>query len=312
METRILGRTGLEVSVMGLGAGGPSRLGRRDDARSEADSVRLVEMALNAGVNFIDTAEGYRTETIVGKAIAGRDRDKLVISTKKGLGGERIAKSDLRAGLEGSLRRLGTDYVDVYHLHGLRLEQYDYYAREIVPEMMKLRDEGKLRFIGVTESWNRDLRHTMLERALKDEFWDVFMVGFNLLNQRARDYVFPKALEKNIGVLAMMAVRRALSRPEKLRADLMKLIDAGEIDAADIDLGAPLGFLREEDGARDIPDAAYRFCRDEPGVHVVLSGTGNAAHLADNIRSFGRPPLSAAHSARLKAIFADAFSVTGE
>ena len=312
MERRILGRTGLEVSVIGLGAGGPSRLGRRDDAKSEAESVRLVQMALDAGVNFIDTAEGYGTEVIVGKAIAGRTRDELVISTKKGLGGERITKADLRAGLENSLRRLGTDFVDVYHLHGLRLEQYDYYAREIAPEMMKLRDEGKLRFIGVTESWNRDLRHAMLERALEDDIWDVFMVGFNLLNQTARDFVLRKTLEKNIGVLVMMAVRRALSRPEKLRATLHQLIEAGEIAADDIDLRDPLGFLRHDDGARGIPDAAYRFCRDEPGVHVVLSGTGSPAHLKDNIRSFAGPPLAAEHSARLKAIFADAFSVTGE
>ena len=143
-------------------------------------------MALDAGVNFIDTAEAYRTETIVGKAIAGRDRDDLVISTKKRLGGEQITAAALRSGLEGSLRRLRVDHVDVYHLHGLRAEQYDYFASEIVPEMMKLRDEGKLRFIGVTESWNRDLRHAMLRRALRDDCWDVFMVGFNLLNQTAR------------------------------------------------------------------------------------------------------------------------------
>ena len=312
MERRTLGRTGLRVSVMGLGAGGPSRLGKRDESQSDADSIRLVQMALDAGVNFIDTAEAYRTETIVGKAIAGRDRDDLVISTKKRLGGEQITAAALRSGLEGSLRRLRVDHVDVYHLHGLRAEQYDYFASEIVPEMMKLRDEGKLRFIGATESWNRDLRHAMLRRALRDDCWDVFMVGFNLLNQTARDEALPLAMEKNIGILVMMAVRRALSRPAKLRAALQQLIYAGEIKASDIDMNDPLAFLRDETGVKDIPDAAYRFCRDERGVHVVLSGTGNPAHLAANITSFKRPPLSAQHTQRLRDIFADAWSLTGE
>ena len=75
MDYRTLGRTGLRVSVMGWGAGGPSRLGQRDEVNSEADSVALVQRGLDAGINFIDTAEAYRTEEIVGKAIAGRERD---------------------------------------------------------------------------------------------------------------------------------------------------------------------------------------------------------------------------------------------
>jgi len=311
METRILGRTGLEVSVMGLGAGGPSRLGQRDEVKSEAESVSLVLQALDAGINFIDTAEAYRTEDIVGKAVAQRDRASVIISTKKRLGESAITRAELRTGLENSLRRLRTDYVDIYHLHGLRPEDYDYYLNEIAPFMQDLQEQGMIRFLGVTEAWSRDLGHDMLQRALQDDIWDVIMVGFNLLNQTARETVRAQAGEKQIGVLIIFAVRLALSRPDRLRRALESLIETGELDAREIDLDRPLGFLGEDGLDPDTTDAAYRFCRDEPGAHVVLSGTSNPQHLAANLASFARPPLPPQHTARLQRLFRNVVSATG-
>ena len=311
METRILGRTGLCVSVMGVGAGGPSRLGKRDASLTQQESVDLLLRALDGGVNFIDTAEAYGTEEIVGAAIAQRDRSQLVISSKKRLGKEKITPAQLRAGLQTSLRRLRTDCIDVYHLHGLRLQEYDYYLNEIVPCLHDLQREGKIRFIGVTEHWNADLQHRMLQRALADGVWDVIMVGFNLLNQTARQTVLQAALQSNIGVLIMFAIRLALSKPDRLRETLQQLVDTGELDANEIDQDNPLAFLKAY-GAATIPDAAYRFCRDEPGTHVILSGTGNPRHLEANLESFARPPLPAEATARLQRIFRRVHSVTGQ
>ncbi len=311
MNYLTLGRTGLEVSEMGIGAGGPSRLGQRDNMRSRAESVDLLLRAFDAGVNFVDTAEAYDTEDIVGAAVAQRDRTGIVISTKKRLRRENISPEELRAGLQDSLRRLRSDYVDIYHLHGLRHEQYEYYLQEIVPALQDLRREGKIRFIGVTESWSSDLQHRMLQRALEDDVWDVIMVGFNLLNQTARRSVLPAAIEKNIGVLIMFAVRRALSRPDKLAATLQALIDSGELEPEAIDLENPLGFLLEDGAAASIPDAAYRFCRAEAGAQVILSGTGNPLHLDENLASFARAPLPPEHLARLRQIFRNCASVTG-
>ncbi len=312
MEYRRLGRTGLKVSVMGIGAGGPSRLGQHDNRKSEAESVALVQKGLDAGINFIDTAEAYRTEYIVGKAIANRDRQAIVISSKKSLGGEKITAEQLRTSLDASLCRLRSDYIDIYHLHGLRHEHYDYYYNEIIPVMQDLRSQGKIRFIGVTESWNRDLQHMMLQRALQDDVWDVFMVGFNLLNQTARSTVFTVAQEQDIGVLIMFAIRRALSQMDKLRQVVRSLIETGELDARDIDLDNPLGFLLAESNARSIPDAAYRFCRDEAGVHVVLSGTSKEQHLMDNIAALQGPTLADPLIRRLRHIFRNVTSVSGE
>ncbi|MYA93510.1 MAG: aldo/keto reductase [Chloroflexi bacterium] len=311
METRILGRTGLRVSVMGVGAGGSSQWGKRDAKLSQQESVAMLLRALDSGVNFIDTAEAYGTEGIVGAAISQRDRSQLVISSKKRLGKEKISPAQLRAGLHESLRRLGTDCIDVYHLHGLRLQEYDYYLNEIMPCLHELQREGKIRFIGVTEHWNADLQHKMLQRALADGVWDVIMVGFNLLNQSARHTVLQPALASNIGVLIMFAIRLALSKPDRLRETIKQLVASGEIDARDFDLENPLAFLKESDAAT-IPDAAYRFCRDEPGAHVILSGTGNPRHLEANLATFARGSLPAEHTVRLKRIFRRVRSVTGQ
>ena len=76
------GRTDLNVSVMGLGCGGPSRIGLSAD-KSDAESVSIIRSAIDAGVNFIDTAEVYRTEGFVGKALQEVGRDKIVVSSKK-------------------------------------------------------------------------------------------------------------------------------------------------------------------------------------------------------------------------------------
>lgn len=310
MHYTTLGRTGLRVSVMGFGSGGPSRAGMRT-GKSAAEQVAIIRQALDAGVNFIDTAEAYETEEVVGQAIKGIDRSAVVLSTKKRLPDGMVTPQQLEEGLDASLRRLQTDYVDIYHLHAVMPENYDMLTESLVPTLLKLRDQGKIRFLGVTEQGNNDTGHAMLSRALQDDVWDVVMVLFNILNQSARERVLATAQAKNVGVLDMFAVRRALSRPERLQEVLQELDAKGQIDADELDMSDPLGFVTRDSGATSITDAAYRFCRDEPGIHVVLSGTGDPAHLRENLASFERPPLPAATTARLKQIFCNVDSVSG-
>jgi aryl-alcohol dehydrogenase-like predicted oxidoreductase len=310
MDKITLGRTGLQVTVMGLGCGGPSRVGK-SYGRTQAESAAIVRQALDVGINFVDTAEAYGTEDAVGQAIRGVDRSSLILSTKKRTSG-RITPEDVQHSLEESLRRLGTDYVDVYHLHGVAPADYAYLLAEIVPTLERFREQGKLRFIGITEALNSDAGHAMLQRALQDDVWDVMMVGFNLLNQSARDRVFPKAMEKNVGILIMFAVRLALSRPARLAEVMQELVERGQVNPSDVDMDDPLGFLVHEGGAASVTDAAYRFCRYEPGAHVILSGTGNPDHLRSNLQAFSRPPLPDGDVTRARHIFRRVDSVSGQ
>lgn len=314
MEHRTLGRTGLSVSVMGLGCGGHSRLGLSQN-KGDQNAIAIVHRALELGINFIDTAEAYGTETVVGSALAeARARERVVVSTKVSPRREGTLRTtaEITEAAEGCLRRLQTDQVDILHLHGVATDDYAYCASELVPALKKLQGAGKVRFLGITEAFGADTRHRMLVHAVQDDCWDVMMVGFSLINQSARESIFPTTQAKNIGVLDMFAVRRALGSPGSLKILLDDLAAKGLLppNAAGDE---PLAFLLDgpDAVAESLPDAAYRFCRDETGVHVVLSGTGSIEHLEANAASLTRPPLPAAVARRLHQIFAGIDSVSG-
>lgn len=316
MDYVTLGRTGLKVSVAGLGCGGHSRLGQAYGNTVE-QSVAVVKAAMDAGVNWIDTATAYRTEKIVGEAVRGV-RDKVAISTKTAImPWDQAANPDVKPytgaqvleELDKNLERLGTDYVDLYNLHGIVRRQLPYVAGEIVPALIKAREQGKVRFFGITEHFAGDLNHRMLTEAVPTGIWDVVMVGFNLLNPSARHNVLKLTQDHNVGVQDMFAVRRALSNPEGLKDAFAEMEKAGQLDRARLDADDPLGFLK--DGTEGVVDAAYRFCRHEPGIHIVLFGTGKVEHLKENIASINRGPLPSASQTRLVELFGHANSTAG-
>lgn len=312
MEYRTFGRTGLQVSVVGLGAGGPSRLGMAT-GRSEEESIAVVRRALDLGINYIDTAEAYRTEEIVGKGIRGVDRDELVISSKKGAGrgGELVPAEEYVSGVEASLKRIGVETIDVYHLHGLTLNEFAHARDEIFPALRRMQEAGKIRHLAVSERFGSDLSHSLLQKVIEDDAVDVVMVGFNILNQTARESVLHATQEKGIATECMFAVRRAFSNPARLREILVELRRSGEIEADALDLSKPLDWVIEESDARSLAEAAYRFCRHEPGLDVILTGTGNVRHLEENAASLLRPPLPEGVTARLRHIFRRVHSVNG-
>lgn len=305
MDYTILGRTGLRVSVAGLGCGGPSRLGLRDGAQDEEAAVALVQEAIDLGVNFLDTAQTYGTEAIVGKAIKGLARDNLVISTKKTLPAHDHPDPDgeIRRGLEQSLKAIGTDYIDVYHLHGVEPKDLDFAINRLMPTMLQLKAAGKIRFIGVTEAFPQDPSHTMFQQSVPNDYWDVIMVGLNLLNASAAKNILPSTQRNGVGVLGMFAVRRALSRPERLKNLIGELLDKHVIKSDGIDRNHPLNFVLRDSDAATIPEAAYRFCRHTPGVDVVLTGTGSREHLKANLNAILKPPLPRNVLNRLDQLF---------
>ena len=313
MEYTTLGRTQLKVSVAGLGCGGPSRLGMRNDPQSENRAIALIKQAIDLGVNFLDTAQNYGTEAVVGKAIAGIPREQLILSTKKTLPAANHAdpKAAVVEGLEQSLKLIGTDYIDVYHLHGVEPKDYEFARSRLMPAMRRLKEQGKIRFIGVTEGFVVDSKHEVLRDGLTEDLWDVVMVGFSLLNPSARKTVFPLAKANGAGVLNMFAVRRALSQPDRLKEVCAELVAQGMIKNGVLDANDPLGFLCKETDAKTLPEAAYRFCRHEPGVDVVLFGTGNPDHLKENVAAILKPPLPQPALARLEKIFGGLDHLTG-
>jgi aryl-alcohol dehydrogenase-like predicted oxidoreductase len=292
MHYTTFGRTGLKVSVAGLGCGGFSRLGL-GVGKSEADAINIVRSAIGAGVNLIDTAAVYGTEGVVGKGISSHPRDKLVIATKAAFGrGSKISTPEqLVASLDNSLRELRTDYIDIFQLHAVAPDNYVRVRAELVPALLRERDKGKFRFLGITETPPFDPDHNMLTAAIRDGLWDSVMVAQHMLHQHARDRVYPLTRRYGAGTLLMFVVRGIFAQPERLASTV-----------AELGL-PPLDFLVHPDGASTMMDAAYRFIRHEPGVDVVLFGTSDLEHLHANIQSINKPALPVSDVARLRAVY---------
>lgn len=314
LATTTLGRTGLTVTTAGLGCGGHSRLGTRY-GKDFDHAVSVVRAAIEMGVNLIDTATGYQTEPHVARAIEQVKREDVIISSKSGVRSheERLSPEQFEQRLDASLQRLNTNYIDLYHLHGLDLEDYEYAIAEIMPVLDRAIQQGKVRFTAVSEAFAPDPAHAMLRRALQDDYFDVMMVGFNLLNPSARQSIFPVTQAKRVGTLGMFAVRQALTRPEVLQRTMQELLAAGRLDASvfkelDLDPSNPLAFFG---GPEEIINAGYRYCAHEPGVDVVLFGTGDIDHLQANVKSINDPPLPPEHTDILDRLFGEIDCVSG-
>jgi aryl-alcohol dehydrogenase-like predicted oxidoreductase len=304
MKYTTLGKTGLKVSVAGLGCGGFSRLGI-PAGKTEDEAARLVLDAVDLGINFIDTAPAYGTEATVGKVLKSIPRQSVVVSTKAFVRRQDEWHTPERvvASLDNSLRLMGTDYVDVFQLHGVLPSEYGYALETLGPALLEQKAKGKIRHIGITEQPVEDFTHEMLERATRDEIWEVFMVGFHMMHQSARKTLFPLTREKRIGTLLMFAVRSIFAKPERVTAAMREAATKGQVEKWLGESAAPLDFLLHTGGARDITEAAYRFARHEPGVDVVLFGTGDAGHLRTNIASLLEPPLPESDRQKLATLF---------
>lgn len=302
MDYRPLGNTGLTVSVAGLGCGGNSRLGLGRGASFE-ECVAVVHTAIETGVNFLDTAEVYGTEEIVGAAVRAYDRDKLVISTKAIFRGSDDTAETVTRKVEASLKRLGLDHVDVFHFHAVGPESYAHHRDVLAPALLRLKEQGKVRNIGITETGPRDPEQKMLAMAIEESPWEVIMLAYSLMNQGARRSVFPVTERRGIGTLLMFVVRNIFSNDAYRRDVFAKLVEQGQLDASIVANGDPLAFLVTEGGAKSITDAAYRYARHEQGADVILFGTGNKAHVRANVESILRPALPAPVIERLHATF---------
>jgi len=212
----VLGRTGLEAYRLGFGGIPIQRV-------SEAEAVRTVSHAVERGVDFIDTSRAYTTsERRIGLALKQVDADKarrVIVASKSHAKTADAARADL----ETSLRELDRDYVDLYQCHFVSNEAE--YQTVISPggaleALRRAQGEGVIGHVGIT-SHSLDV----LERAVDDGLFDTIMVCFSFLEPRARDAVIPKAVAKDIGVIAMkpfsggviedvgLALRYALSEP---------------------------------------------------------------------------------------------------
>jgi L-galactose dehydrogenase len=304
MKFTQLGSTGLRVSVAGLGCGGFSALGM-SSGKTEEEAADVVRTALDLGVNYIDTAAVYGTEGAVGRAIAGRRRDEIVIATKGRVAdrtGRLVSSAEVAEGIDGSLKALGTDFIDVYQPHGPRRGRLEHLLEVVLPVLVRAKQAGKIRHIGLSESGD-DPQHEILAGAADAAAFEVMLVAFHMMHQSAAHGLFERLRRDGVGVVVMYAVRNMFARQARLAEVFAELAADGRLPQAMARQPEPLGFLLHPAGAASLTEAAYRFARHEPGVDVVLFGTGNPDHVRANVAAILKPPLPAEDVRRIRGLF---------
>lgn len=284
MNYRTLGRTGLRVSEIGFGAwaiGGPTKLGDKNIGWGPVDdetSLRTLQTALDSGINFYDTADVYgwgHSEELVGKAFAGK-RDKVIIASKVGNRIDEDGKwvKDFSRGwvekaIDASLKRLRTDYIDLYQLHSPNADFE--YSDEIFEVFEDLQKSGKIRFYGVSIG---PVAHGL--QLAKMDKGDVFQVVYNILHREPEEKLFEIAQEKNIGIIARVPLASGFltgkfKTGHTFHADDHRASKSrDEIDST-IEKVEKLRFLAAE-GKRTMAQAALQFCLAHPAVSTAIPG----------------------------------------
>ena len=313
MIYRKLGRTGLEVSVLGMGTGGHDPLGVKS-GRAQSEMVALLHRAFELGIRLFDSSPGYGSgysEQLLGRALASLPRDQLVVTTKIALAGSmpdqpaRIMKpSEVAPAVEESLRRLDLDYLDVMLIAVADFpENFDLVIEELIPELDKVKQQGKIRFLGSSEQTRTDGAHLWLQRVLPTDLMDVAMVGHNMINQSARRSVFPVCQQRNIGVLNVFTVRNLFWNPPRLQEVISELKQRGLLDAVDVPDEDPLGWLLKEGDCDSLVEAAYRYAAYTPAVSTVMCGTIEEAELEEDVQLIEKGPLPSSTIERLTQAF---------
>jgi aryl-alcohol dehydrogenase-like predicted oxidoreductase len=273
MELRTFGDTGLEVTTLGYGA---MALRRVDASQAE----RLLNAVLDGGVNFIDTAPDYgASEDLIGKFIAHR-RDEYFLATKCGCNVPRPDDADapkhiwtgeqLRHNIEHSLRRLQTDYVDVWQIHSANPE--DLVGTDVIETMKAIQDEGKVRHIAVSMAGSSEgYGYVQLRKYLDWDAFEAIQVWYSAVI-RYSEQAISKAAAKGWGTIIRGLVRQPYD------VTLEEGFERANLD----ELRAP-----DESRTRFL----IRFAISHPDLHTAIIGTTSMDHLAENFAAVEAGPL---------------------
>jgi len=307
MLYRRLGRTGLNVSELSYGAA----RGASDDPKQFTATVQGV---LDAGINLVDTAAGYDggdSERALGLALRGRD--DVLVETKycpyESYSPDALYNGTpeaLVASVEESLRRLQRDRIDILLGHGIRsIETLHRFLEEgCYDAMVRLREQGKVRFIGISELSEADGTHEVLKQAVPTGAFDVVMLTVNILLQTAVEGVLPLCEQHDVGTVVMMPLNQAskqsglVSVPAALEC-VRRHIAEGSLPAQSPHTDSGLfDFLQPY----SVPEAALRYVLAQ-NIGSCCVGVRRPERLRENLRAVEPPYLDDARMTRLKTLF---------
>jgi aryl-alcohol dehydrogenase-like predicted oxidoreductase len=290
MKKNRLGKSGLWVSEVGLGC---MSLGTEPDK-----AIAIIHRALDRGVNLLDTADLYdggRNEELVGQAIRGR-RDRVIIATK--VGNRHIpgregwvwdpSKAYILAAVRESLRRLQTDYIDLYQLHGGTIDDP---IEETIDAFETLKREGLIREYGISS-----IRPNVVREYVKRSSIVSIMNPVSVLDRRAEEEILPLAAANDIGIIARGPLAGGLLADSKPVDKGFLDYDADQITALRHAL-QPLVHT-----GRSLSQLAIRFTLSQPGVAATIPGASSIAQLEHNLDAAALPPLTEEEVALIRSV----------
>ncbi|MBE3568645.1 MAG: aldo/keto reductase [Bacillales bacterium] len=291
MEKRQLGRSTLMVSKLGLGC-----MSLDTDVKL---ARAIIEAALDEGVNYFDTADLYdygENEKIVGQTLKSV-RDQVIIATKVGNRWNDKkdgwhwdpSKSYIKEAVKDSLRRLGTDYIDLYQLHGGTMEDP---IEETIEAFEELKSEGIIRYYGISS-----IRPNVIRTYAKHSDIASVMMQYNLLDRRPEEEALPLLHEHEISVVTRGPVAKGL-----LSTRWREKVDAsGYLNYSYPELKNVLSSIENYfQNTRTLTEAALQFNLSHPAVAAVVAGASSVEQLKENVRAVNRPPLSVEEYSFLK------------
>jgi len=269
METRILGRTGLEVSRLGIGL---AEIGFELTLEEVNHAATVLNTALDGGITFLDTSACYDiSEELIGRTIAHR-RDEVVLATKAGhatggYAGESWTAQTVRDSIDRSLVRMRTDHVDLVQLHSCDVDVLE--RGDVIHALQAARQAGKTRFIGYSGDNEAALW------AVQSGLFDTLQTSFNLVDQNARLSLFGPAQAQGMGVICKRPIANGAWGAAKAPSDYAAAYFARAQQMA------ALGPLPGAPVDRIVLALGFGFAHEAADVFIV--GTRNPAHLAANI-----------------------------
>ncbi|MRH41063.1 aldo/keto reductase [Aquibacillus halophilus] len=280
MQYRKLGDTGLEVSTLSYGA---SSLGSVFREINEEEGIRAVHKAVELGINYIDVSPYYgltKAETVLGKAIMNIPRDKFILSTKAGRYGENefdFSYARIMNSVEESMARLHTDYIDMLLLHDIEFGDFNQIITEAIPALQKLKEQGKIRFYGVS-----GLPLSVFERMLKHVDLDVILSYCHYsLNDTSLSHLLPLLTKRKVGLINASPISMGLlsNRPVPDWHPAGEEIKQACKKAAE--------FCRSQ--GEDISKLAIQYSIADQRIPTTLVSTASVENVEKNIRWAAEP-----------------------
>jgi myo-inositol catabolism protein IolS len=291
MQYRKMGRSDVEISVMTMGCWALAG-GRTWGPQDEEDAIAALKAAVDYGINFFDTAEGYgngRSEELVGRALSDV-RDKILIATK--VSSNHLRPKDLRAACEGSLKALGTDYIDVYYIHW---PNWDVPIEETLGAMEALKEEGKIRFVGCSNFGQKDLTDLFQYGRV-----EIDQLPYNLLCRAIEYEILPTCIEHDVSVACYSPLLHGI-----LTGKFETLDDIPEGRARSRHFSSERKHTRHggpgaEELTAETLDKIQKICRDagltmtqvsiawllkQQGVATVIAGARNPEQVEANVKA---------------------------